>query len=294
MDYREYELLIRAIFQQLADQDYVPNILVEHNVTKQGRTTEHQIDVYWKFKLAGIIHQVVVQAKNWATPVDQGEVLKFEAVLRDLPGQPRGIMVTASGYQKGALEVATAHGIKLYELNEEAQSRIELTYTGWIELNMKGYRQTASGKPFAFVVEHEIVTPEFSNLTFKADAAWHRDNGRAIPSTSELQLHPHEIEFYDAEQHFLRSLRDIYSDLAGLINSRGESNATETYLFDAPTFMKVPSTSSLIKVTVFSVEVTIKKDRQERLWKIGDVAMFILKSLDDGETWQFAKVPGGT
>jgi hypothetical protein len=291
MNYREYELLIREIFQQLADQDHVPNILVEHDVVKQGLTTKHQIDVYWEFELVGIIHQVVVQAKNWATAVDQGEVLKFEAVLRDLPGQPRGIMVTAQGYQEGALKVAAAHGIKLYELKEEVPSPIELNYTGWIEFNTKGYRQTASGKPFAFVVEHEIVTPEFSKLTFKADATWHRETGRAIPSISELQLHPHEIEFYDPEQRFLRSLRDIYSDLAGLINSRGETNATETFLFDAPTFMKVPSTSSLIKVTGFSVEVTIKKERQERLWKIGDVAMFILKSLDDGETRQFAKVP---
>jgi hypothetical protein len=105
------------------------------------------------------------------------------------------------------------------------------------------------GKPVAFVIEDEVVTPDFSNLTFKADAAWHLENGRAIPSTSELQLHPHEIEFYDTEQRFLRNLRDIYSDLAGQIDSRGETNATETYLFDAPTFMKVPSTSSLIKVT---------------------------------------------
>lgn len=288
MEYRDYELQIREIFQQLLNQDYVPNVLVEHDVVKQGITTKHQIDVYWEFKLGDIVYRTVVQAKNWAKPVDQGEILKFEAVLRDLPGQPRGIIVTAQGYQEGALEVATAHGIKIYELKEEAPSPIELNYMGWGVCKVKGYRESASGQPFAFVVEDEIVTPEFTNPIFWPDSAWLRENGGALPSTSGLQVHPHEVEFYDAQQRFLRNLRDIYSDLAKQLNSRGETNASETYLFDGPTFMKVPATSSLIKVTRFSVEVTLKTERQERLWKIGDVAIFILKSLDDGKTREFA------
>ena len=108
---RDYELLVQAIFQQLHDQDRVVNIVVEQDVVKQGVKTKHQIDVYWEFTLAGVTYRAVVQAKNWADPVDQGDVLKFEAVLRDLPGQPRGVMVTAKGYQSGALDVAAASGI---------------------------------------------------------------------------------------------------------------------------------------------------------------------------------------
>src|ERR1700730_18203004 len=100
MDYREYELLVREIFQQLLDQDYVSNIVVEHNVVKHGLKGKHQIDVYWEFRQVGVIHQVVVQAKNWAKPVDHGQILELDSVLHSLPGT-RGIMVTASGYQEG-------------------------------------------------------------------------------------------------------------------------------------------------------------------------------------------------
>ena len=92
MTSHDYELLVREIFQQLLNQDSVPNILVEHDVVKQGTKTTHQIDVYWEFKSAGITYRTVVQAKNWAKPIDKGEVLKLESVLRDLPGQPRGII----------------------------------------------------------------------------------------------------------------------------------------------------------------------------------------------------------
>src|SRR5580700_6902033 len=142
MKSRDYELLVREIFQQLLNQDYVPNIVVEHDVERQGRSTSHQIDVYWEFKLGGIIHRVVVQAKDWAKSVDQGELLKFQAVLSDLPGQPRGIVVTAQGYQQGALQVAAAHGIKIYELTEEAPGpNLQLIDVGWVYFRIKGYQR---------------------------------------------------------------------------------------------------------------------------------------------------------
>jgi hypothetical protein len=171
---RDYELLVQQIFQQILDQDSVPNILVQHDVVIQGVKTKHQIDVYWEFMLAGIAYRTIVQAKNWAKPVDRGELLKLEAVLRDLPGQPRGIIVTARGYQKGALEVAKSCGIQIYELNQEILPNIVLNYTGWMQYAIMGFRRTAAGQPFGLVVATEVVTPEFSNLTFQADSAWVR------------------------------------------------------------------------------------------------------------------------
>ena len=293
MKNRDYELLIQEIFQQLLEQDSVPNILVEHDVIRQGITTRHQLDVYWEFKLGGITFRVVVQAKNWAKPVDKGELLKFESVLRDLPGQPLGIVVTAQGYQKGALEVARAHGIKVYELKQETTPpHVVLNYMGWMRCALKGCRKDASGRPIGLVVDTEIVNPEFSNLILQADSAWVRDNGGAIPSTTQPQF-PHELEFYDAEKHFLRTLRDIYSDLAKEIDGRGEASARQVHSFNSPTFLKLPSTSSFVKINGLTVEVTLKTERQERFWPSPNVAMFVLTSFDDGETRRFAQVPQG-
>jgi len=291
MKSRDYELLIQGVFQQLLNQECVPNILVEHDVVKQGIKTEHQIDVYWEFKLGGITYRNVVQAKNWAKRVDKSAVLKLEAVLRDLPGQPRGIIVTAQGYQKGALEVANSCGIKIYVLQQEAPPpHIVLNYAGWMRYTIKGYHKTASGEPLGLVVETEIVTPEFSGLVFQADSDWVRNTGGTLPSTSQLQFQPHELEFYDAEQRLVRSLLDVYRGLAEEIAGRGETNALQKYSFDSPTFLKLPSISSLVKITSLSVEVTLKIERQERLWKSENVVIFILKDLDDGKTLRIAKV----
>lgn len=231
----EYELLVQAIFQQLHDQDAVPNFIVEHDVVKQGTTTKHQIDVYWEFTRGGITYRSVVQAKNWAHAVDKGEVLKFEAVVRDLPGQPRGIMVSANGYQRGAREVATACGIAIYELKlEQPSSPIMLTDTGWARLMLKGYRKTVAGEPLGLVVETEIVTPEFSGVIFQADPAWVRDNDGIVPSISELRFLPHEIEFRDAEQRIVRTLRHVYQEMAQDLDRRGQMTARQARTFDGP------------------------------------------------------------
>jgi hypothetical protein len=114
-----YELLTKEIFSAILNQGSVLNIDVKHNVVLQGKTVEHQIDVYWEFEQGGIKHTVVVEAKDWNSPVKQGDLFQFKAVLDDLPGQPRGVFIARSGYQRGAKEYAKIHGIIIYELFEE-------------------------------------------------------------------------------------------------------------------------------------------------------------------------------
>jgi hypothetical protein len=90
--WQSYESLAQAIFQAILDQDSVSNARVHRNVTLQGKTTTHQIDVYWKFEKGGLPYETVVQAKDWSKAVDQGHLLLLKSVLDDLPGQPRGVL----------------------------------------------------------------------------------------------------------------------------------------------------------------------------------------------------------
>lgn len=65
-------------------------------------------------------------------------MLKLKAILEDLPGQPRGIFVTKTGYQSGAMDVAKANGIITYELREPTDA----DWKGRIKtiiLNFKAY-----------------------------------------------------------------------------------------------------------------------------------------------------------
>lgn len=102
---KPYENLAQVIFQALLRQKDIPNLVVERDVTLQGKTARHQIDVYWKFGIGGVVHEVIVQAKDWQKAVDQLHLLAFSKVLEDLPGQPRGIFVTRTRYQQVAKDL---------------------------------------------------------------------------------------------------------------------------------------------------------------------------------------------
>ena len=112
----EYEKLIQTIFSQMQEQDLVKTINIQQNIIIQGKTIKHQVDVYWEFEIGGITYKTIVQAKDWNSKVKQEQLLSFAQVLEDIPGQPRGIFVTKTGYQKGAKEFAKQNNICLYEL----------------------------------------------------------------------------------------------------------------------------------------------------------------------------------
>jgi hypothetical protein len=133
----EYELLVRDIFQALVNQKQVTNIKTEHNITLLGNTCPHQIDVYWKFEHTGMTYENVIQAQDWGSRVKQEQLFAFNCLLDDLPGRPKGIFVTRTGYQKGAKKYADARGIILYKLHEEPQQppepNLTVTTLGWVK-----------------------------------------------------------------------------------------------------------------------------------------------------------------
>src|ERR1017187_8716700 len=115
---KSYENLTQAIFQSILAQTELRNVDVKRDVVLKGKETSHQIDIYWKFEIGEVQYETIVQAKDWGKRVDQGALLQFKSVLNDLPGQPKGIFVTRTGYQKSAKKYALARGILLYELRE--------------------------------------------------------------------------------------------------------------------------------------------------------------------------------
>lgn len=142
---RQYEQLVRDIYQGILalHGDEFKNIVVECNKRldsmtskkEDGSPLQREIDVYWEYELAGIRFKVCVQAKDLVRKVNLGMVDTFLGVLSDIPGQPRGVIVTKKGYQKGAESHARSHGIEIIQLSEVNQesspSSIRMSISGW-------------------------------------------------------------------------------------------------------------------------------------------------------------------
>lgn len=117
----EYELLTQAIYKEILIREGVSTANVQHNVSIAGRSgVEHQVDVYWEFKQAGITHRVLIECKNYASNLTLEKARNFFAVVHDI-GNCVGIMVTKTGYQSGAAEFCKHYGLALKLLRKPTE-----------------------------------------------------------------------------------------------------------------------------------------------------------------------------
>ncbi|WP_315384449.1 restriction endonuclease [Microvirgula aerodenitrificans] len=117
----EYELLTQAIYRDILAREGVSTANVQHNVSIVGRSgVEHQVDVYWEFKQAGITHRVLIECKNYASNLTLEKARNFFAVVHDI-GNCIGIMVTKTGYQSGAATFCKHYGLALKLLRKPTE-----------------------------------------------------------------------------------------------------------------------------------------------------------------------------
>jgi len=108
----EYEQFVRNIVEAILRAQGLDTVKVQHDVQIQGISRSHQIDVYWEYRLGGMLHRVIINCKRYTHTVEVTDVLTLSGVLSDMPGV-RGLIVTTVGYQKGALDFAKTHHIGL-------------------------------------------------------------------------------------------------------------------------------------------------------------------------------------
>jgi restriction system protein len=74
-------------------------------------TIEYKIDVLVRLKVfGGAALLILVECKHQRRPVERDEAMVLEAKLRDV-GAHKGMLFSTSGFQKGAIQYATAHGL---------------------------------------------------------------------------------------------------------------------------------------------------------------------------------------
>jgi len=111
----DYEKLAQKIYGEILALQGVENIDVRHNVKIKGKSgVKHQIDVFWEYKYAGIVHRVLIECKHYGHAVSLLHVRNLHGLTTDIPNST-GIIVTTIGFQSGAKEYADFYemGLKL-------------------------------------------------------------------------------------------------------------------------------------------------------------------------------------
>lgn len=258
-------------------QNSVETINVQHDVELQGKTLKHQIDVYWEFEHGGVNYQTIVQCKDWGNPVSQGELLKFKAVLDDLPSQPRGIFVTRTGYQSGALEFARANGILIYELREPTDKDWE-GRVKTININMAMY--IPHSKDTAFHFDEEWISNEAKKYGIK--------KGEMVGIRIEGM--ENEIDIYDEKGNPFTNVHEIIRSMFPKDFQELPETPVE-HIFEKTAFVRNCADNSVPMLKINSISATISVGKIESTTKIDGEHLigFILRNVVDGSEELFDK-----
>lgn len=187
-----YEKFVQGLYQSLHDAEGFEQVCVEHNKTDlAGRSgCQHQLDVYWEFRVAQQTFRTAIECKAFDKPVSIGRVRDFYGVLADISGL-QGILVSLCGFHSGAKKFAEFYGISLKEVrvptDEDWRSRLKDVHlrfdvvvpeiTAIVPAPTKQYRAT--------LMPGERVETEFAGTTHEAFIV--DENGGHVSSIEELR-----------------------------------------------------------------------------------------------------------
>ncbi len=269
---KPYEALTEQVFTRLLAQSNVC-AKIQRDVVLEGRSTKHQLDVTFEFSAGLTTYRTIVQCKDWATAVKQEQVLAFHSVLTDIPGQPRGIVVSRSGFQEGARRVAEHHGIKLYELREPRDE----DWDGLIR---------------AIVINMNLRAPDFDNVRLVLDEVAIRQE-MATHGLSALNVafsgHPSQtpVVFESGERC------DLNRILNKLVPRDGPGPFQVRHNFTERVFAEVPG-SPIPRLALQAIDATIHitEEHQEIRVSLDHLIAYCFRDVLDGSV-QFLGADGG-
>ena len=112
----EFERISLSFLQSQADN--LEDAQFEHNVTIDAYDGTYQIDGKIQFSYMGLSFLCLVECKRYKGPIEREKVATLYAKMQSI-GAQKGIFITTSHFQKGAMLYAAQHGIALITITDE-------------------------------------------------------------------------------------------------------------------------------------------------------------------------------
>lgn len=95
----------------------IVNCNFQHNKIIEVDDGNYQIDGYIEFNLMGIDYKTIVECKHYKSSISREKVAVLYDKIRAC-GANKGVLISSSNFQSGALQFASKHGIALIQLTD--------------------------------------------------------------------------------------------------------------------------------------------------------------------------------
>ena len=111
----EFEEYCMKILNGYAEKENLKDFNIDHNVKLTASDGIYQIDIYAHFVAMGVVFKVLCECKQYKRPVGRDKVSELQSKILSL-GANKGILLSTSGFQSGAIQYAKKHGIALIQV----------------------------------------------------------------------------------------------------------------------------------------------------------------------------------
>ena len=197
---KDYELLTKKIYKSILESEGVENLEVRHDEKIKGKSgVEHQIDVFWEYKYAGVNHKVLIECKYYSKAVSLIHARNMLGLLNDIPNA-QGLIVTTQGFQSGVIDFCNHYEINLKRVRPPQGS----DWDGCIQIvNING----------------ELYQNQYMNLEFSFDASDEETKTFFDENGKEMSFNPFNVTIEDcSEKSFIGKWLDksLVANLAKL------------------------------------------------------------------------------
>lgn len=115
----EFELFCLERLRDLAEKEQLKNFTIDHDVKYKADDGTYQIDVFASFTAMGTTIKVLCECKQYRNKVKRETVQILRDKIVNL-GMHKGLLLSTSGFQSGAIEYAMKHGIALIRVYDQS------------------------------------------------------------------------------------------------------------------------------------------------------------------------------
>lgn len=120
----EFEKYCVRILKGYAECEQLKEFAIVHNEKILVDDGEYQIDIYAEFTAIGVKFKVLGECKRYTYPIEREKVVVLADKVRSI-GAQKGILISTSGFQSGAVQYAKAHGIALIQIFDKQVLHIQ-------------------------------------------------------------------------------------------------------------------------------------------------------------------------
>ncbi len=120
----DFEKLCLDLLMKTKDFKKINTISIQHNKKITSSDGEFQLDGYIEYEFLNVRHKVIIECKKHTRPVQRSAIMELKAKLESI-GAQKGIIMSTSGFQTGAIEYAQQHGIGLIRVVEKTLMTIQ-------------------------------------------------------------------------------------------------------------------------------------------------------------------------